>query len=265
MNPIIGERYRLGERLGAGGMGVVYRAEDLRLAQTVAVKHLKAEAINSELIERFRREGQSLRDLNHPNIVRMLDAVEEAGQHYLVMEYLPGGDLAGRLRAGRMTPAEAVALALDLADALTRAHRLNIIHRDIKPANLLLAQDGTPRLTDFGVARLGDATSVTKSGTLVGTIAYLSPEGCLGEVLDTRTDIWSFGVMLYEMLTGYRPFMDINTAALITAILSRPLPPLDKLRPNCPPGLVLLVNRMLEKDREKRIGTARQVGATGWQ
>lgn len=262
--PILASRYRVLGLLGEGGMSVVYAGEDTVTGEQVAIKLLKPEIVgsNPNMVERFAREGEVLRRLNHPNIVKMLAAFEEDGQNYVVMERVTGGDLAELLKErGSLSIERVLDIALDLTDALTRAHRLNIIHRDIKPANVLMAEDGTPRLTDFGVARLGDATSVTKSGTLVGTIAYLSPEGCMGEPLDARADIWSFGVMLYEMLTGYRPFMDANTAALITAILTRPVPPLEKLRPNCPPGLINLIYRMLEKDRDKRISTARQVGA----
>lgn len=261
---LLNGRFRMGGLLGEGGMSIVYSGEDVTTGEYVAIKLLKPEIIgsNPNLVQRFAREGEVLRRLNHPNIVKMLAAFEEDGKNYVVMEKVVGGDLAEMLKSVGKLPVERVLeISLDLADALARAHRLNVIHRDIKPANVLMADDGTPRLTDFGVARLGDATSVTKSGTLVGTIAYLSPEGCIGEELDARTDIWSFGIMLYEMLTGFRPFMDTNTAALITAILSRPVPPLDKLRLDCPPALAHLVNRMLEKDREKRIGSARQVGA----
>lgn len=230
---VVGGHYRLLGLLGEGGMSVVYDGEDLNTNTPVAIKLLKPEIVgsNPSVVERFIREGEVLRRLNHPNIVKMLDAFEQDGKNYVVMERVSGGDLAQLLRErGPLSIERVLDIALDLTDALIRAHRINVIHRDIKPANVLLAEDGTPRLTDFGVARLGDATSVTKSGTLVGTIAYLSPEGCLGEPLDARADIWSFGVMLYEMLTGYRPFMDANTAALLTAILTRPVPPLGKLR-----------------------------------
>lgn len=261
---LLNGRFRMGGLLGEGGMSIVYAGEDITTGEPVAIKILKPEIIHSNpnLVERFAREGEVLRRLNHPNIVKILAAFEQDGKNYVVMEKVMGGDLAELLKASGKLPIERVLeISLDLADALARAHRINVIHRDIKPANVLMADDGTPRLTDFGVARLEDATSVTKSGTMVGTIAYLSPEGCIGEVLDARTDIWSFGIMLYEMLTGYRPFMDVNTAALITAILSRPVPPLDKLRQDCPPALAQLVVRMLEKDRDKRISSARQVGA----
>lgn len=261
---LLNGRFRMDGLLGEGGMSIVYAGEDVTTGEQVAIKLLKPEIIgsNPNLVQRFAREGEVLRRLNHPNIVKMLATFEEGGKNYVVMEKVMGGDLADLLKVvGKLPVRRALEISLDLADALARAHRINVIHRDIKPANVLMAEDGTPRLTDFGVARLGDATSVTKSGTMVGTIAYLSPEGCVGDELDGRTDIWSFGIMLYEMLTGFRPFMDINTAALITAILSRPVPPLDKLRQDCPPALAQLVSRMLEKDREKRIGSARQVGA----
>ncbi len=156
---------------------------------------------------------------------------------------------------------EVLRIALDVADALTRAHRLKIIHRDIKPHNVLIDGDGTPLLTDFGVAHLDDRSRLTQSGSMVGTYAYLSPEGCHGEDLDERTDIWSFGVMLFEMLTGERPFTGATPGAVLTAILSKPIPDLAQLRPDLPPRLITLINAMLEKDRNLRTSSVRMVGA----
>jgi serine/threonine protein kinase/tetratricopeptide (TPR) repeat protein len=260
----VGGRFQIQAHIGQGGMGDVYRGLDMQTGEPVAIKSLKPEIIqdNPELVQRFQREGEALRKLNHPNIVKMLAAVEDNEQHYLVMEYVSGGSLRDLLEEQPQLPIQRVLeIALDLADALTRAHRLNIIHRDIKPANVLLAEDGTPRLTDFGVAQIGDRSHVTQSGSLIGTYAYMSPEACMSEELDARTDIWSFGVMLYEMLAGVRPFEGGQVAVVLTAILSKPAPDLTQYRADAPPALLGLVYAMLEKNREKRIGSARLVGA----
>ncbi len=263
-HPLIANRYQLVALIGQGGMGDVYRGIDQHTGETVAIKALKPELTlqSPDVLERFRREAEALRKLNHPNIVKMLDTVEEEGQHYLVMEYVGGGSLRDLLdRQPRLPIRRVLEIALDLADALTRVHRLKITHRDIKPANILLAEDGTPRLTDFGMARLGDHARVTATGALVGTYGYLSPEACLGERLDARTDIWSFGVVLYEMLAGRRPFESDTGASVLVAILQKPVPNLLELRPETPPALADLIERMLEKDREKRIRSVRRVGA----
>ncbi|NWF68100.1 MAG: protein kinase [Chloroflexi bacterium] len=263
-NWVIGGRYRVEATLGQGGMGTVYRGVDMQTGQTIAIKALKAEILNEDpnMLERFAREGEALRLLNHPNIVKMLGTAEEDGQHFLLMEYVGGGSLLDLLRREEQLPIKrALEIALDLADALTRAHRLKIIHRDIKPANVLITEDGTPKLTDFGVAQMGDRTRMTQSGSLIGTYAYLSPEMLEGMPPDARADIWAFGVMFYEMLGGRRPFMEEQTAALLTAILAKPVPPLRALRSDVPPLVENLVMRMLEKDREMRINSIRLVGA----
>jgi len=262
--PLVGGRYELNELIGRGGMGDVYRGRDVETGEPVAVKRLHADIVeeNPDIVDRFQREGEALRQLNHPNIVAMLATLEENGQHYLVMEYVSGGSLRELLDSQGRLPLEAVLnLALDLADALTRAHRLNIVHRDIKPDNVLLAEDGTPRLTDFGVACLRDRTRLTQTGSVIGTYAYLSPEACNGLELDERTDIWSFGVMLFEMLAGRLPFYGSGTAQVLTAILTKPAPDIQRLRPGLPPALIDLVYRMLEKDRDHRLSSIRLVGA----
>ncbi|NJN55517.1 MAG: serine/threonine protein kinase, partial [Anaerolineae bacterium] len=206
--------------IGQGATGAVYRGVDQQTGEFVAVKHLKPEllAANPLQLDRFAREGELLRQLNHPNIVKVFSAVEEAGQHYIIMEYVQGGSLRDLLDQQPQLPiARVLSIAIDVADALTRTHRLNIIHRDLKPANVLLAQDGTPRLTDFGLAFLDDGANLTQSGALVGTIDYIPPEACQGKTLDRRMDIWAFGVMLFEMLAGQRPFTGNNLYATITA------------------------------------------------
>jgi serine/threonine protein kinase len=214
---LIGGRFEVADPerdlLGRGGMGAVYLGRDLQTGQAVAIKALRPEVVAGDpnALARFLREGEALHTLNHPNIVQMIAAIEEAGRNYLVMEYVPGGslrDLLDQLRPGRVpTPGvrpanlsglsieRTVEIALDVADALTRAHRVRpgrvggILHRDIKPSNVLLAEDGTPRLTDFGHAHLATKDRLTQTGTVVGTVLYLSPEACRGETLDARADI----------------------------------------------------------------------------
>jgi serine/threonine protein kinase/tetratricopeptide (TPR) repeat protein len=250
--------------IGQGGMGTVYHGMDTFTQQPVAIKLLRNEltARDPEMLQRFIREGEALRQLNHPNIVKMLDAVDVEGEHYLIMEYVTGGSLRDVLeKNSRLTVQRALYIALDLADALTRAHRLNILHRDIKPDNVLVAEDGTPRLTDFGMARFGDKPHITQDGAIVGTLAYMAPELFSGVASDEKTDIWSFGVMLYEMLAGKRPFDYDQPGALINAILTQSVSDLESHRPDVPIALVDLVYRMLAKDPVARIASVRLVGA----
>ncbi len=260
---MIANRYTLEHEIGSGGMGTVYRGTDARSGQQVAVKMLKTDAASDpDTLRRFLREADALRELNHPSIVKVLDNAEEHQQHYIIMEYVAGGSLLDALkRDGRMSVRRVVEIALDLADALTRAHRLKIVHRDLKPANVLLADDGTPRLTDFGVAHIGSAAPITEQGVAVGTLDYLPPEVIQGDLVDGRADIWSFGVMLFEMLAGTRPFSGDTPADVLTRILMQPVPDLEALRPEVPVALVDLIYRMLEKNRDKRIPSVRLVGA----
>jgi serine/threonine protein kinase/tetratricopeptide (TPR) repeat protein len=262
MTHLIANRYLVQEEVGRGGIGVVYKAVDKHSGQLVAVKQLRPEQLDAtpSLFERFRREGEALRELDHPNIVKVLDMLDEGDSHYIVEEYFADGDLAQAIHDGSLTIERILSISLELADALTRAHHLNIVHRDLKPANILLAEDGTPRLTDFGVALIGGKKRMTEQGTPVGTIEYLSPEALTADV-DNRADIWAFGVMLFEMLAGFRPFRGSSLAELVSAILSQPVPDLEMLRPDLPGALIDLIYRMLEKDRSARISSARLVGA----
>ena len=263
LNSDLTNRYRVLEKLGQGGMGEVYKGLDTQTDTLVAIKQLRSN-INDDttVLERFRREGQALRELNHPNIVKMLDMIEQNGDYYLVTEYIPGGDLAIVLRQrGRLSVEESLKMGLGLADALSRAHQLGIIHRDIKPANVLIAADGSPRLTDFGVAHLESEERLTGTGMSVGTLDYLPPEVATGQVADARADVWSFGVMLYEMLTGQRPFQGTTTFLLLNSILKDDTPDLLERCPEATPAVEDLLAQMLQKDRNARIRSARQVGA----
>ncbi|MEO8184654.1 MAG: protein kinase, partial [Deltaproteobacteria bacterium] len=260
---ILSGRFEVGEFLAQGGMGAVYRGVDRETHLPVAIKLLKPEVVaeSPELLVRFRRESEILRQLDHPNIVKMIDASLDRSLPYIVMEYVAGGSLRDLLRRQPQLPiARALSIALELVDALARAHHLRAIHRDIKPENVLLAVDGTPRLTDFGLARMGEQ-AITRVDALVGTLAYLSPEALSGQSLDHRADIWAFGVMLFEMLAGHRPFRGEHQGALVTAILQSRPTDLESLRPDAPVALVDLVHRMLEKDRDLRVPGTRQIGA----
>ncbi|MFP4321289.1 MAG: protein kinase domain-containing protein [Anaerolineales bacterium] len=260
-NTGISKRYHRHERIGEGGMGEIFRAQDTQTGEDVALKVLKGQP-SAESMQRFAREGQALRQLDHPNIVKFLDAFEDDGQQVLVLEYVPGGSLRQLLsQQGPLGVEQTLRISLELADALSRAHLLHIIHRDIKPANILLAADGTPRLTDFGIAYMADSPRMTDTGATVGTIGYLSPEACRGETLGPAADIWSFGIVLWEMLTGQTPFEGRSIAATLNAVLSAPLPDITRLRDDLPPGLVRLLMHMLDKDPAQRLNSTRQVGA----
>lgn len=261
---LIKNRYQLGRLIGGGGMGNVYMGTDILTGEIVAIKQLRSELAGnvSEMVERFLREGEVLRRLNHPNIVKVLATCDEGSQHYIVMEYVAGGSLADLLVRQPQLPLDrVVSIGLELSDALSRAHHLHILHRDIKPANILLAEDGTPRLTDFGLARIGQMPRLTKIGSILGTFYYLSPEAVENREVNERSDIWSFGVVLYEMLAGRLPFEGETPFDVVWAIKNQMLPPLENLRKEIPSSLAGLIGRMLRKDNPARVDSARQVGA----
>lgn len=258
-------RYVRHELVFAGGHAEVFRGEDLSRGETVAIKRLNAKLLTSdaEMVARFIREGELLQQLNHPNIIRVLDVIEEDGQQSIVMEYVGGGSLRDLLDAeGALPPSRVLDIALPLADALVLAHESGVIHRDLKPDNVLLATDGTPRLTDFGLARLIHSNvRLTQHGAFLGTLAYMSPEAINGETLDARSDIWSFGVMLYEMLVGERPFKAEPVSSLLSSILYGPLPDLQGRRPHIPEPMARLLQQILVRDRGQRLPTVRRLAA----
>ncbi len=223
-----------------GGYGEVYLGRDSVTDQAVVIKRLKPELVAQDpaFVARFVREAQALRQLNHPNIVAILATIEQEGEQRIVMEYVPGGTLRDLLeKEGPLSYERSLAITLELADALSRAHHLNIIHRDLKPDNVLLAADGTPRLTDFGMARLThDDVHLTQPGMIVGSPAYLSPEALRGEELDARSDIWSFGVLLYELLAGHPPFEGQQLMTVLSNILHAPVPDITDIRSDVPPA-----------------------------
>lgn len=259
----LNNRYTLNKRLGKGAMGTVYRASDAQTGQDVAVKIIARElAFDADMLERFRREGEALRQLRHPNIVGFVDAFQYDEQYAIVLEYVSGGNLHDLVKKGPLPAERAQRMALELCDALTRAHHLHIVHRDIKPENVLLDTDGTPKLTDFGVARLvSEGNRLTGTGTQIGTPYYMSPEAWEGKPLDAQSDVWSLGVVLYEMLSGEVPFGGETLVAVMNKVLTAPLPDLKTKRPEVPDGLAQIVRRMLTREKDARYRSMREAAA----
>jgi hypothetical protein len=257
-------KYQLGEMLGHGGMGAVYKSFHPLLNRPVAVKLMLASvAADPQAHQRFLREAQIVAALSHPHIVNIFDVDIQNGQPYLVMDFVEGGSLAGRLRAGPLALAEALRLAFPLAEALAYAHLQGVLHRDLKPANVLLRGDGSPVLADFGLARpsqVDSAAKLTATGAVMGTLAYMAPEQFGGGPADARADIYSFGVMLYEMLTGRVPF-EGDSAQIMYGHLQQPPPAPRQLNPTLPESAERLLLGMLSKDPAWRPQSMDQVVA----
>jgi len=253
---IIAGKYRILEEIGHGGMGIVYRAEDIKLKRFVALKFLPAHLLDSpELKERFLIEAQAAAALSHPNICVIHEVGESGERPYIAMEYVEGETLRDKIRKETLKADEAVPLAVQVAAGLGEAHRKGIIHRDVKGANIMVTEKGQAKVMDFGLAKLRGGSSITKSQTTLGTVAYMSPEQARGEDLDSRTDIWSLGVVLYEMLTGELPFKGDHDQTVIHAILHREPKPPSKVKAGLPSGLDAIVLRTLDKKRDDRYPT----------
>jgi predicted Ser/Thr protein kinase len=246
-------RYRLERELGRGGMGVVYLATDQVLDRAVALKELPVRLNGeSDLVQRFRHEARVLARLTHPHIVQVYDLFEDQGRSWIAMEYVEGGDLAHWIEEhGRLRVAEAAHIARRIAEAMQLAHDKEIVHRDIKPLNVLLTAEGTPKLADFGIARLVASGPNTVAGTVFGSPEYMSPEQAAGQTVDRRSDVYSLGVTLYEMLTGDVPFQG-ETAVLLVQQLNAAPPPPGRRVDGLPVDLEVAVLAMLEKDPAQR-------------
>ena len=259
MQQFVDNRYRLEETLGSGGMADVYLAHDDILDRTLALKVLSNRyAEDEEFIERFRREAQNAASLSHPNIVSIYDRGEtEDGTYYIAMEYLPGGTLKDRLvKRGPLPARTAAEVALQIAEALKAAHASDVVHRDIKPHNILITESGDIKVTDFGIARAASSSTMTKTGSILGTAHYLSPEQAMGEPVRPQSDLYSLGVVLYELLTGELPYNAETPIGIAMKHVNGELRSPIEVDPSIPAGINAVVMKLLSRDPEDRYSDA---------
>ncbi|HEX2398363.1 MAG TPA: protein kinase [Solirubrobacteraceae bacterium] len=258
---LLSGRYRLDAKIAAGGMSTVYRAFDQTLERPVAIKLLHREiASDSAQLERFRREARAVARLSHPHVVTVIDAGEDDGRPYIVFEHVEGETLKQRIqRLGRLPVAEAVAYAIEIARALGAAHQSNIVHRDVKPQNVLIDAEGSAKVTDFGIARSLEEEGLTADGRVLGTTDYVSPEQALGHLVTAQSDLYSLGVVLYEMLTGEVPFRGENQVAVAMKHVREELPDVRARRPEISAILAAVVERATSKDLRRRYSSDEQL------
>jgi len=250
---VIAGKYRVIEELGRGGMGIVYKAEDTRLKRPVALKFLPPELVHiPEIKDRFMREAQAAAALDHPNICTVYEFDQAEDKAFISMAYIEGQSLRKRIDSGPLELEEALRIATQVAEGLQEAHKRGIVHRDIKSANIMIDARGQAKVMDFGLARVAGATLMTREGTTMGTVTYMSPEQAQGKEVDHRTDIWSFGVVLYEMLTGELPFKGEHEQAIIHSILKDKPKSITEQKAEIPPSIEQIVFRAIEKDPDKR-------------
>src|SRR5215212_330399 len=254
-------RYRLDAQIGTGGMSTVYRAFDTVLERPVAVKLMHRDmAGHPDQLERFRREARAVAQLNHPHIVQVIDAGEDENMPYIVFEYVEGETLKDRIRRfGRLPVPEAIAYAIEIAWALGAAHDRGIVHRDVKPQNVLVDEEGSAKVTDFGIARTLDQEGLTADGRVLGTTDYVSPEQALGHAVTGQSDLYSLGVVVFEMLTGDVPFHGENQVAVAMKHVREELPDVQLRRPEVSAGVAAVLDRMTAKDLAQRYQTDREL------
>jgi serine/threonine protein kinase/dienelactone hydrolase len=257
---IFAERYKILGELGKGGMGIVYKAEDTKLKRTVALKFLPPEFTrDQEAKERFIREAQAAAALDHPNICTVYEVDEFEDQAYISMAYIEGYSLRDRLKKGQLSTEETLGIAIQIGEGLEEAHKKGIVHRDIKSANIMIDERGQAKIMDFGLAKVMGESLITKEPTTMGTVAYMSPEQTRGEAVDHRTDIWSFGVVLYEMFSGQLPFQGERETSIMYSIVHEKPPALKKINPNIPVDMERIISRALEKKPESRYSSAGEI------
>jgi serine/threonine-protein kinase len=260
---LLSDRYRLDAEIGAGGMSTVYRAFDTVLERPVAIKLMHREiARDSDQLERFRREARAVAQLNHPHVVQVIDAGEDNEMPYIVLEYVEGETLKQRIKgAGRLTIVESIAYAIEIARALEAAHERGIVHRDIKPQNVLIDPEGSAKVTDFGIARTLHDEGLTADGRVLGTTDYVSPEQALGHPVTGQSDVYSLGIVLYEMLTGEVPFRGENQIAVAMKHVREELPDVQIRRPEISAALASVIDRATDKDLVRRYPDAASLEA----
>ena len=258
---LIAGRYEIDKLVGSGGMSNVFRAHDRLLERTVALKILHEQFTrDDDYVERFRREARAVAQLTHPNIVTVIDRGEQEGRQFIVFEYVEGHNLKELTASGPLEVHDAIGVSLQVAHALAFAHERGLVHRDVKPQNVLVNEEGQAKVTDFGIARSLDVHGVTQTGTVLGTSDYIAPEQAQGRQVDPRTDIYSLGVVLYELLTGEVPFRGDNFVAVAMRHVNEPAPSVLERRPDCPLRLELAVGRAMAKDPAERFESMGELG-----